>query len=87
MSKPTNRLRLADSDDPTTPADIELARIAQSHREWCGPNGLGWKPYVGPTGKSANDVDEIVARQYRVVADRPVPWVRRALRRIVRWIR
>jgi len=79
VNKPT--LKLASSDDPT-PRQIYMARIDQSHREWSGPTGQPWHPYDGPTGKSKSDVDAALASQWRLIADPPLPWWRRVLRRL-----
>lgn len=86
MTPKPNYLHLAADDTPdpvVTRGDIAMAAIIQSHREWSGPNGKGWHPFSEAQANPTLDPDEVLRRQYRVVAGRPLP----AARRLLRWLR
>ncbi len=75
-------LRAVRENDPEpTKAEIYHARIAQSHREWHGPNGEPWKPIQTEATKPLC-VDEVLSK-YRIIAESEVGWFRKFLR----WIR
>lgn len=79
-------LRLLDSDEPTA-AEVYMARIIQSHREYRSPepdvSGQGWQP-VTTDATNLLPVDAIQGRSYKVVVtDSPVPF----WRKVMRWLK
>ena len=83
MTKP--RLRLAPQDREPTKAEIAMAQIDQSHREWRSPwadlSKDEWKP-IETKAQNVLDVDSVL-NKWRVVADSQPGMIRRLLR----WLR
>lgn len=75
------RPRLLKQDEPEpSRADIEMARISQSWREWNGINGKPWQP-VKDDVRNPLDVDTV--RGYLIIkTDAPISWFKWLLRRL-----
>lgn len=80
------KLRLIDSEEPTREM-IAQARMEQSWREWTGINGQPWQPFSEPRERPTLDTDDVLRRTYRAEVDRPVPLLRRLLRRLLQIVR
>lgn len=85
MGKTT--LRLADDTPEPTRAQIALAQIDQSHREWRSPwadvTGERWQAVeLAREQRPTLDVDAVHRQQYRLVASSKVGRWRKIMRRL-----
>jgi len=81
---PQHKLKIASREEPkVTRADIELARMAQSWREWIGINGKSWKPFSEPNQRPTLPVDEILSKSgLCIIVDSPaLKW-----RSVLKWL-
>ena len=75
MAKP---LTLINPDHESTPEEIYMAKIDQSHREYRGELNAPWKPFAENV-KRGLMVDDVLARSMLRVAtvDKKISWWRR----------